>query len=42
MDGLHKKGMIADPVRKAKSVVLTEDRQREAERLFAQLFAARR
>jgi hypothetical protein len=42
MDRLHKKGFISDPVGKAKSVVLTEEGQREAERLFAQLFAARR
>jgi hypothetical protein len=42
MDRLHKKGLISDPVGKAKSVVLTEEGQREAERLFAQLFAARR
>ncbi|HEX3881548.1 MAG TPA: DUF6429 family protein [Stellaceae bacterium] len=42
MDRLHKKGLICDPVGKAKSVVLTEDGKREAERLFARLFAARR
>jgi hypothetical protein len=42
MDRLHKKGLISDPVGKAKSVVLTEEGQREAERLFAQMFAARR
>ncbi len=42
MDRLHKKGLISNPVGKAKSVVLTEEGQREAERLFAQLFAARR
>jgi Domain of unknown function (DUF6429) len=34
MNRLHDKGMISDPVGKAKSVVLTEDGQREAERLF--------
>ena len=42
MDRLHKKGLISDPVGKAKSVVLTEGGQREAERLFAQIFATRR
>jgi len=42
MERLHKKGLISDPVDKAKSVVLTEEGQREAERLFAQMFAARR
>jgi DNA-binding PadR family transcriptional regulator len=40
MDRLHKKGFISDPVGKAKSVVLTEEGQREAERLFAELFEA--
>jgi hypothetical protein len=42
MDRLHKKGFISDPVGKAKSVVFTEEGQREAERLFRELFAARR
>lgn len=42
MERLHQKGLIFDPVGKAKSVILTEEGQREAERLFAQLFAARR
>jgi hypothetical protein len=42
MDRLHKKGFISDPVSKAKSVVFTEEGQREAERLFRELFAARR
>ena len=41
MERLHQKGLISDPVGKAKSVVLTEEGQREAERLFAQIFAAR-
>jgi DNA-binding PadR family transcriptional regulator len=40
MERLHKKGFISDPVGKAKSVILTEEGQREAERLFAELFAA--
>jgi hypothetical protein len=42
MDRLHGKGLIPDPVGKAKSVVLTEEGLREAERLFHELFAARR
>jgi Domain of unknown function (DUF6429) len=42
MNRLHDKGMIFDPVGKAKSVVLTEEGQREAERLFQEMFAARR
>jgi hypothetical protein len=41
MERLHKKGFISDPVGKAKSVVLTEEGLREAERLFAEMFAAR-
>ena len=42
MDRLHKKGLISDPVGKGKSVVFTEEGLREAERLFRELFAARR
>ena len=42
LDRLHRKGMISDPVGKAKSVVFTEEGLREAERLFGELFAARR
>ena len=42
MDRLHQKGFISDPVCKAKSVVFTEEVLREAERLFHELFAARR
>ena len=42
MNRLHAKGFISDPVGKAKSVVLTGEGQREAERLFPQMFAARR
>lgn len=41
MERLYKKGFISDPVGKAKSVVLTEEGLREAERLFAEMFAAR-
>ena len=42
MNRLHEKGFISDPVGRAKSVVLTEDGQREAQRLFQTMFAARR
>jgi hypothetical protein len=41
MNRLHEKGLISDPVGKAKSVVLTEEGQREAERLFERMFARR-
>jgi len=36
---LHEKGMIYDPVGKAKSVVLTEQGLQECERLFAEYFS---
>jgi len=42
MDRLHKKGMIADPVGKAKSVVLTEEGLAESERLFEAMFSMKR
>ena len=42
MDRLHEKGFISNPAGKAKSVVFTEEGLREAERLFRELFAARR
>ena len=42
MARLHKKGLISDPVGKAKSVVLTEEGLREAKRLFHELFVVRR
>ena len=42
LDRLHQKGLISDPVSKAKSVVFTEEGLREAERLFRELFAVRR
>ncbi len=35
---LHAKGYISNPVSKAKSVVLTEEGLKEAERLFKKLF----
>ena len=38
MDRLHRKGMIADPANKAKSVVLTDEGLRQAETLFQTLF----
>ncbi|MEX0708414.1 MAG: DUF6429 family protein [Woeseia sp.] len=38
MNRLHEKGFISDPVSKAKSVVLTEEGLKEAERLFNKLF----
>ena len=38
LDRLHRKGMIGDPVRKAKSVVLTDEGLAESERLFRKLF----
>ena len=41
LDRLHRKGLILSPANKAKSVVLTEDGLREAERLFEALFARR-
>jgi hypothetical protein len=41
MERLHRRGMISDPVGKAKSVVFTEEGRREAERLFCKLFARR-
>ena len=41
MDRLHKKGMISDPVGRAKSVVLTNEGLKRAERLFEELFAER-
>ena len=41
MNRLHRKGMISDPVGKAKSVVFTEEGRHEAERLFRVLFSRR-
>lgn len=38
MDRLHQKGMISDPVGKAKSVVFTEEGLRRSERLFHAMF----
>jgi len=38
LNRLHAKGYISNPVSKAKSVVLTEEGLKEAERLFTKLF----
>lgn len=37
-DGLHERGLIADPRSKARSVALTDDGARLAEQLFSELF----
>ena len=39
MNRLHEKGLIENPVGKAKSVLFTEKGLEESERLFQQLFA---
>ena len=41
MNRLYDKGMISDPVGKAKSVAFTEEGRRRSEELFAELFARR-
>lgn len=38
LNRLHAKGMIADPVNKAKSVVFTEEGLKRAEELFRTMF----
>jgi Domain of unknown function (DUF6429) len=38
MNRLHAKGLISDPVGKAKSVVLSEAGERQARELFTKLF----
>jgi hypothetical protein len=38
LNRLHERGLIDDPVNKAKSVVLTEEGLRESERLFDKYF----
>ncbi len=40
MDRLHRKGLISDPVSKAKSVMLTEAGLRRGEAAFRRLFEA--
>ena len=39
MNRLHRKGLISDPVGRAKSVILTNEGLERAERLFEELFA---
>ena len=41
MERLHERGLISDPVGKARSVQMTPEGRREAERLFNELFARR-
>jgi hypothetical protein len=41
MDRLHEKGLISDPVSKAKSVVFSEEGLRRAEALFREMFGRR-
>jgi len=41
MSRLHEKGFISDPVGKAKSVVLSEQGQKESQRLLGNLFGVR-
>jgi hypothetical protein len=41
LNRLHAKGLISDPVSKAKSVVLTGEGLRVSEELFRRLFAKR-
>jgi hypothetical protein len=38
LNRLHRKGMIGDPISKAKSVALTDQGLAESERLFRKLF----
>jgi len=38
LERLHARGLISNPVGKAKSVVFTDEGLREAERLFEQMF----
>jgi hypothetical protein len=38
LNRLHEKGLIGNPVSKAKSVVLTEEGEQECERLFRKHF----
>ena len=42
LDRLHRKGLIGDPVNKAKSVVLTDEGLRRSEALVAALFGKAR
>ena len=38
LNRLHERGLIGDPVNRAKSVVMTDEGLRESERLFKRLF----
>jgi len=38
MNRLHEKGLISDPVRKAKSVGFSEDGEEQARKIFEQMF----
>jgi hypothetical protein len=38
LNRLHEKGMISNPVSKAKSVIFSEEGERKARRLFHELF----
>jgi hypothetical protein len=42
MNRLHEKGMISDPVGKAKSVILTEQGMKRSEELFCRHFCSSR
>jgi Domain of unknown function (DUF6429) len=42
MERLHTKGLISDPVGKAKSVVFTDEGPRQSEALFRKLFTVGR
>jgi hypothetical protein len=42
MNRLHEKGLISDPVGKAKSVVLTDDGFKKSAQLFHAMFGRRR
>ncbi|RJF89936.1 hypothetical protein D3874_10115 [Oleomonas cavernae] len=42
MDRLHQKGFISAPASRTKSVILTEEGRREAERAFESLFTQKR
>jgi hypothetical protein len=42
MERLHEKGLISDPVGRAKSVLLTDAGLEKAERLFQELFVTSR
>lgn len=41
LNRLHEKGLIGDPVNKAKSVWLTDEGMARSEKLFREMFAAR-